>query len=75
MALIAGTVDVAVLLRTLALQRPVYHSEADFQHAFAWESTGPTPASGCGWRPIRSPTSDWTCFLVDLISDFTLLSN
>lgn len=44
MALIAGTVDVAVLLRTLALQRPVYHSEADFQHAFAWETHRTDPS-------------------------------
>lgn len=44
MALIAGTVDVAVLLRTLALRRPVYHSEADFQHAFAWETHRTDPS-------------------------------
>ncbi len=25
------------LLRQLALQRPLFHSEADFQHALAWE--------------------------------------
>lgn len=29
--------DVASLLRDLALVRPVFHSEADFQFAFAWQ--------------------------------------
>lgn len=38
MALIAGTVDVLNLLGRLAAHRPVFHSEADFQHAFAWEA-------------------------------------
>ncbi len=31
-------VDAAALLRGLAAQRPVFHSEADFQFAFAWEA-------------------------------------
>lgn len=26
------------LLARLALRRPVFHSEADFQHEFAWEA-------------------------------------
>jgi len=30
-------VDVKDVLRVLASERPVFHSEADFQHAFAWE--------------------------------------
>lgn len=38
MARIAGTVDALDLLRRLAAHRPVFHSEADFQHAFAWEA-------------------------------------
>jgi len=29
--------DLRSLLRTLAICRPLFHSEADFQHAFAWE--------------------------------------
>ncbi len=29
--------DVHVLLRKLAAKRPLFHSEADFQHALAWE--------------------------------------
>jgi hypothetical protein len=30
-------IHAAEILRTLAAKRPVFHSEADFQHAFAWE--------------------------------------
>lgn len=30
-------VDIGDILRAIAEQRPVFHSEADFQHAFAWE--------------------------------------
>ena len=29
--------DIAGILIALAVQRPIFHSEADFQHAFAWE--------------------------------------
>ncbi len=30
-------IDLVDLMKTLAAQRTTYHSEADFQHAFAWE--------------------------------------
>jgi hypothetical protein len=30
-------IDILGLMNTLAAQRKAYHSEADFQHAFAWE--------------------------------------
>ena len=30
-------IDISNLMNTLAAQRKAYHSEADFQHAFAWE--------------------------------------
>lgn len=30
-------INISDLMNTLAVQRKVYHSEADFQHAFAWE--------------------------------------
>lgn len=39
--LVAGRVQVRALLERLAIGRPVFHSEADFQHAFAracWEA-------------------------------------
>ena len=35
--LIAGTVDLAATLKKLAVRRPVFHSERDFQVALAWE--------------------------------------
>jgi hypothetical protein len=44
MALIAGTVDVPTLLGRLAAHRPLFHSEADFQHAFAWEAHAMDPS-------------------------------
>jgi hypothetical protein len=34
--LIAGAVDVSTVMEKLSAVRPVFHSEADFQHAFAW---------------------------------------
>jgi len=30
-------INISDLMNTLATQRKAYHSEADFQHAFAWE--------------------------------------
>ena len=32
-----SVVEIGEILAALAEQRPVFHSEADFQHAFAWE--------------------------------------
>jgi hypothetical protein len=40
---IAGSVDLSSLLQLLALRRPVFHSEADFQHGFAWEAHSMDP--------------------------------
>jgi hypothetical protein len=31
------TQDIHGLVRRLALRRPLFHSEADFQHALAWQ--------------------------------------
>jgi len=36
MSLIAGVVDVGTVMGKLSSARPIFHSEADFQHAFAW---------------------------------------
>jgi hypothetical protein len=33
------------ILRTLATNRPIFHSEADFQHALAWEIHTAKPAA------------------------------
>ncbi len=41
--MIAGSVDLVALLQRLAQRRPVFHSEADFQHAFAWEAHSMDP--------------------------------
>lgn len=30
-------IDIGQVISTLAKKRPIFHSEADFQHAFAWE--------------------------------------
>jgi len=38
--------DVAKLMECLASKRPIFHSEADFQHAFAWELHKLWPDSG-----------------------------
>lgn len=38
MTTIAGSVQTEVVLGRLSAKRPVFHSEADFQHAFAWEA-------------------------------------
>ena len=41
---IAGTpIDMGVLMSRLAHDRPAFHSEADFQHAFAWAVHGTDP--------------------------------
>jgi hypothetical protein len=42
--LIAGSVDLHELLRDLATLRPVFHSEADFQLAFAWQAQRRDPS-------------------------------
>lgn len=34
---LAPVIDIGELLSQLARQRPIFHSEADFQHALAWE--------------------------------------
>ena len=34
----AGSLQLDVLIQRLGQKRPVFHSEADFQHAFAWEA-------------------------------------
>jgi len=37
-------IDVCSILNSLATRRPIFHSEADFQHEFAWELRGIDPA-------------------------------
>jgi hypothetical protein len=42
--LVAGTVSLRRALAELALSRPVFHSEADFQHALAWQIHAEDPS-------------------------------
>ena len=42
---LAPVIELQELLRQLALQRPLFHSEADFQHALAWELHSFLPGS------------------------------
>ena len=37
MTTLAGGLPLDAVLAGLSAKRPVFHSEADFQHAFAWE--------------------------------------
>lgn len=64
-----GVIDAAEVLRSLSAKRPVFHSEADFQFAFAWETklvspdldvrleTHPEPAVRLDLQ-LRDPTSN-----------------
>ena len=48
-------IDIPELMKALALQRSIFHSEADFQHAFAWEVHRRLPAASVRLeRPIKS---------------------
>lgn len=48
-------IDLQNLMQALATQRSVYHSEADFQHAFAWEVNRRLPTASVRLeRPIRA---------------------
>lgn len=39
-------IEIPALMRKLAIERPVFHSEADFQHALAWRIHEKHPDSG-----------------------------
>jgi hypothetical protein len=46
--------DICEVLNTLSMQRPLFHSEADFQHAFAWELQHRLPGAAIRLElPIR----------------------
>ena len=47
--------SVSAVLTALAKQRPIFHSEADFQHAIAWEMHKHLPRASVRLeRPIAS---------------------
>jgi len=49
--------DIADLMQALAAKRPIFHSEADFQHAFAWEIHQRLPAANVRLeRPVMTDT-------------------
>jgi hypothetical protein len=49
--------DLNQILRTLAEKRPVFHSEADFQHALAWEIRTANPGASIRLElPVRLDT-------------------
>ena len=39
-------IEIPALMRELAIERPLFHSEADFQHALAWRIHEEYPSSG-----------------------------
>lgn len=52
--------DIHNLMADLALHRPIFHSEADFQHALAWQIHKAIP--NCEIRlemPYRRPQGNW----------------
>ena len=49
-------IDVHAALAALAVHRPVFHSEADFQHAFAWSLHVSRPDAAVRLRrPVLTP--------------------
>ncbi len=61
-------IDIHATLAELAQRRPMFHSEADFQHAVAWDLHVRFPTAGVRLeRPIRTPKG---LLHVDLVADF-----
>src|SRR5215207_7734774 len=63
-------IDPVDIMQALARRRPVFHSEADFQHAFAWEIHRSAPE--CDIRlevPVRATTG---AIHLDLLARLTL---
>ena len=57
--IVAGTVPLVTALTELAVRRPVFHSEADFQHELAWQlrTAAPTLSVRLEIPLILEPTS------------------
>jgi len=43
--------EIEETMAALALVRPLFHSEADFQHAFAWQLHSAHPDARATWLP------------------------
>lgn len=53
------TLDIQDVMNTLASQRKIFHSEADFQHAFAWELHLRQPEASIRLeKPLRTDTKN-----------------
>jgi hypothetical protein len=64
MTRIAGTVHLVEVMSELARRRPVFHSEADFQFAFAQTITGMDPSIECRLEvPVASTRTGRTEYL------------
>lgn len=57
-------IDITRTLEALAKDRPIFHSEADFQHALAWEIHEQWPA--CSIRLERNPPDSDNRVYVDI---------
>ena len=57
-------INIQAVLRSLAHKRPVFHSEADFQHALAWEIHERSPA--CSIRLEQKPPHLKSRFYLDV---------
>ena len=61
-------IDVHAALAALAVHRPVFHSEADFQHAFAWSLHSSRPDAAIRLeRPVPTPLK---VMHVDLVATY-----
>ena len=63
-------IDPVDIMRALARRRPIFHSEADFQHAFAWEIHRSAPEFDIRLEvPVRATTG---AIHLDLLARSTL---
>jgi hypothetical protein len=61
-------INISELMNTLSRQRKVYHSEADFQHAFAWKLHQQLPESSVRLEKLLRPNGEkqYLDFLIQL---------
>lgn len=61
-------IDFDFIMATLAKNRPVFHSEADFQHSLAWEIHQKVPESSIRLEyPIRLPSQNGKPWYLDML--------
>jgi hypothetical protein len=61
-------INISELMNTLSMQRKAYHSEADFQHAFAWKLHQQFPESSVRLEKLIRPNGEkqYLDFLIQL---------